>query len=155
MANAYVSITGPAMSTLVYLSATSPIVEKEVDFIESHPPLVKLASKVLRLQDDLGTATDELKRGDVLKAVQCYMNETGCSEEAGREHIQQLTRQWWKKLNLLRTSKNSPIPKNITEMILNLARSSHLVYLHGEDGHGVEGQVIMNVMTSMLLQPIP
>ncbi|XP_044508021.1 (R)-limonene synthase 1, chloroplastic-like [Mangifera indica] len=57
MENAYVSVTGPAISTLAYLSAANPIVEKEVEFIGNHPPLVKLASMAFRLQDDLGTAT--------------------------------------------------------------------------------------------------
>ncbi|KAJ0018983.1 hypothetical protein Pint_10001 [Pistacia integerrima] len=43
---------------------------------------------------------DEIKIGDVPKALQCHINDTGCYEEAAREHIKELMREGWKKVNL-------------------------------------------------------
>ena len=50
---------------------------------------------------------DELKRGDVPKSIQCYMNETGASEEDAREYIRCLISATWKKmmLKILRRSE--------------------------------------------------
>lgn len=40
----------------------------------------------------------ELKRGDVAKSIQCYMRETGASEEDARQHIQDLVTSTWMKI---------------------------------------------------------
>ncbi|KAJ0081049.1 hypothetical protein Patl1_10234 [Pistacia atlantica] len=44
--------------------------------------------------------TDEIKIGDVPKALQCHINDTGCSEEAAGERIKELMTEGWKKVNL-------------------------------------------------------
>ncbi|KAJ0017681.1 hypothetical protein Pint_11296 [Pistacia integerrima] len=151
--NAYLSITGPIIATLSYISSTNPILEKDLEFLESIPDIVKWSSLVFRLQDDLGTSPDEMKRGDVPKSIQCYMNDTGCSEEVAREYIKDLTRKIWKKINVYRAATNCPLPQPIVEMIINLVRTSHYFYQHG-DGHGGGGQEIKDVMFSSLFQAI-
>ena len=40
-----------------YLSGTNPIIEKELEFLESNPDLIHWSFKILRLQDDLGTSS--------------------------------------------------------------------------------------------------
>ncbi|XVF61830.1 hypothetical protein PTKIN_Ptkin08bG0162400 [Pterospermum kingtungense] len=64
--NAWISIAAPEIS---------------LKRLEEHSNIIYCTSMILRLADDLGTSSDELKRGDVPKSIQCYMNETGCSEE--------------------------------------------------------------------------
>ncbi|XP_031259011.1 (R)-limonene synthase 1, chloroplastic-like [Pistacia vera] len=151
--NAYLSITGPIIATLSYISSANPILEKDLEFLESIPDIVKWSSLVFRLQDDLGTSPDEIKRGDVPKSIQCYMNDTGCSEEVACKYIKDLTRKIWKKINVYRATTNCPLPQPIVEMIINLVRTSHYFYQHG-DGHGGGGQEIKDVMLSSLFQPI-
>ena len=41
----------------------------------------------------------ELKRGDVPKAIQCYMDETSASEEDALEYVRYLIYATWNKLN--------------------------------------------------------
>uniref|UniRef100_A0AAU7LMP8 Sabinene synthase n=1 Tax=Zanthoxylum ailanthoides TaxID=159071 RepID=A0AAU7LMP8_9ROSI len=154
MKNAWVSVAGPTVSLNAYLSATNPIVEKELEFLESKPDVVYWSSSILRLQDDLGTSPDEIKRGDVPKSIQCYMHETGASEEEGREYVKNLARQMWKKANLYRANENFPLSETTIELILNIARTSRFMYLHG-DGHGGQEQETMEVPLSLLYQPIP
>ncbi|XP_044497614.1 (R)-limonene synthase 1, chloroplastic-like [Mangifera indica] len=154
MKNAWITITGPTMTLVAYLSSKNPITEKELEYLESQPDLVYWASMVFRIQDDMGTSSDEVARGDVPKSVQCYMNDTNCSEEASREHMKHLVRQMWKKINFYRADKDCPLPKSTREMILNLVKTSHCVYLHG-DGHGIEGQEIKDVLSSLFFQSIP
>ena len=55
--NGLVSITGPLIITISYLSGTNPIIKKELEFLESNPDLVHWSCKIFRLQDDLGTST--------------------------------------------------------------------------------------------------
>ncbi|KAH9748316.1 hypothetical protein KPL70_004991 [Citrus sinensis] len=98
--------------------------------------------------------TDELKRGDVWKSIQCYMHETGVSEELAREHIKDLMRQMWKKVNAYRANKDSPLSQTTADFMLNLVRASHFMYLHG-DGHGVQNQETMDVAFTLLFRPIP
>nr|QBK56507.1 d-limonene synthase [Citrus japonica] len=152
--NGLVSITGPLIITISYLSGTNPIIKKELEFLESNPDIVHWSSKIFRLQDDLGTSSDEIQRGDVPKSIQCYMHETGASEEVAREHIKDMMRQMWKKVNAYTADKDSPLTRTTTEFLLNLVRMSHFMYLHG-DGHGVQNQETIDVGFTLLFQPIP
>ncbi|XVF25950.1 hypothetical protein REPUB_Repub13aG0258200 [Reevesia pubescens] len=87
MKNGWISITGPLIAIQASLFLTNQINQKELEFLERYPDLLYWSSVIFRLQDDLGTSSDELKRGDVAKSIQCYMHENGVSEEAAREHI--------------------------------------------------------------------
>nr|BAG74774.1 limonene synthase [Citrus trifoliata] len=152
--NGLVSIGGPMVTMTAYLSGTNPIIEKELEFLESNQDIIHWSFKILRLQDDLGTSSDEIQRGDVPKSIQCYMHETGASEEVAREHIKDMMRQMWKKVNAYRADKDSPLSQTTVEFILNVVRVSHFMYLHG-DGHGAQNQETMDVVFTLLFQPIP
>ncbi|KAH9727536.1 TPS27 [Citrus sinensis] len=156
--NAALSISGPLITITAYISATNPIIEKELEYLESNPDLIQWSSRILRLLNDLGTSSDEIQRGDVSKSIQCYMHETGASEEAAREHIKDLIRQMWKKvmMDVCRASndKDPPLFQTKNEIILNPLRVAHFIYLHG-DGHGAQKQETMDEVFALLFQPIP
>ncbi|KAK2642369.1 hypothetical protein Ddye_024132 [Dipteronia dyeriana] len=153
MKNAWISIANPILAVHSYISATNPIIEKELNYIESNPDLLYWVAKIDRLQDDLGTSSDELQRGDVLKAVQCYMNDTGSSEEVAREHVKHIVRMMWKKVNV-HCSTETDLSKLSIQLILNLVRMAHCIYLHG-DGHGVPDTVTKDQALSLLFEPLP
>ncbi len=93
----------------------------------------------------------ELERGDVPKSIQCYMNETGASEEDAREYIRSLISETWKKMNEEQAS-SSPFNQTFFEMSMNLARMAQFMYQHG-DGHGI-GSEIKDLVLSLLIKPI-
>ncbi|KAK0579342.1 hypothetical protein LWI29_024861 [Acer saccharum] len=152
MINAAKSIAGPMMVENAYLSAANPISEMEVEYLESIPDILQCISRIARLQNDLGTSSNELKRGDISKSIQCLMNETGASEEVARQHIKDLMRQLWKKVNAYRAA-DSILSETSIQLMFNLVRSSHCVYLYG-DGHAAQ-DVTMNLALPLLLEPIP
>ncbi|KAH9751675.1 Beta-myrcene/(E)-beta-ocimene synthase 2 [Citrus sinensis] len=152
--NGLVSIGGPMGIMTAYLSGTNPIIEKELEFLESNQDIIHWSCKIFRLQDDLGTSSDEIQRGDVPKSIECYMHETGASEEVAREHIKDMMRQMWKKVNAYRADKDSPLSQNTVDFMLTLVRMSHFMYLRG-DGHGAQNQETMDVASTWLFQPIP
>ena len=57
MKNAWISIANPILAVHSYISATNPIIEKELNYIESNPDLLYCVAKIDRLQDDLGTSS--------------------------------------------------------------------------------------------------
>ncbi|KAG8482111.1 hypothetical protein CXB51_027083 [Gossypium anomalum] len=79
MKNAWMLITGPLVAIKASLFVTNQTNQKELEFLESYPELLYWSS-------------DELKRGDVAKSIQCYMHENGVSEEVAREHVKNLMR---------------------------------------------------------------
>ncbi|KAH9699983.1 Beta-myrcene/(E)-beta-ocimene synthase 2 [Citrus sinensis] len=96
---------------------------------------------------------DELKRGDVPKSIQCYMHETGVSEDEAREHIRDLIAETWMKMNSARFGNPPYLPDVFIGMAMNLVRMSQCMYLYG-DGHGVQENTKDRVL-SLFIDPIP
>uniref|UniRef100_A0A3Q7FRD0 Terpene synthase metal-binding domain-containing protein n=1 Tax=Solanum lycopersicum TaxID=4081 RepID=A0A3Q7FRD0_SOLLC len=96
-----------------------------MEYLNKYPDIIRRCATVIRLINDLGTSADELKRSDVPKSIQCYMNEKSVSEEEAREHI-----------NLL--------IKEIT---------AHCMYQHG-DGQGIQNSHIKNQISKLLFEPL-
>lgn len=94
-----------------------------------------------------------MKRGDVPKSIQCYMYETGASEEDARKHISYLIEGTWKKLNE-DGAVESPLPETFIRIATNFARMAQCMYQHG-DGHGIEDGETKDRVLSLLIEPIP
>ncbi|KAL4312509.1 hypothetical protein GQ457_01G047540 [Hibiscus cannabinus] len=98
---------------------------------------------------------DELKRGDVPKSIQCYMHETGSSEEEAREYIKKLIDVTWKKMNGEYLSMtHSTSSSTFVQIALNVARMAQCMYQYG-DGHGVPDQETRHRVLSLLVSSIP
>ncbi|CAL9084311.1 unnamed protein product [Musa textilis] len=96
--NARVSVTVPLILTLAYCTGDD-LTQEALDDFQSCPEIARWPSMIFRLCDDLGTSTDELERGDVPKSIECYIHETGVSEDAAREHIRGLIKENWRAIN--------------------------------------------------------
>ncbi|KAF5450880.1 hypothetical protein F2P56_031196 [Juglans regia] len=152
--NAWVSISAPAILVHAYFAVTNRITKESCDFLDQeYPNIIRWSSMILRLMDDLGTSTDELERGDVPKSIQCYMNDTGVSEEDAREYIRSLIRATWKKFNKERTV-TSPFSETYIEVAMNLARMAQCMYQYG-DGHGSAESETKDRVLALLIHPIP
>nr|WBW04299.1 terpene synthase [Ficus erecta] len=96
----------------------------------------------------------ELQRGDVPKSMQCYMHETGASEEEARRHIEYLIEETWKQMNEDLVS-GFPFSEAFIEICMNIARVALSVYQHG-DGFGVHSHgETKDKIQSLLVNPIP
>ncbi|PQP91530.1 putative terpene synthase 9 [Prunus yedoensis var. nudiflora] len=115
--------------------------------------IVYWSSLMTRLSDDLGTSKAESERGDVAKAVECYMEEKGTYEEEAQHYINDLICYSWKKMNE-ESAKTSRIPNSIVKMSLNMARTAHSIFQHG-DGIGTSIGVTKDRLISLIANPIP
>ncbi|RVW71182.1 (-)-alpha-terpineol synthase [Vitis vinifera] len=138
LSNAWISISAPVILVHAFFFVTNPITEDALECMEQYCNIIRWSSIILRLSDDLGTSSDELKRGDVPKSIQCYMHETGACEEDAREHIKCLIGETWKKMNEDRVVE-SPFSQTFIGIAINLARMSQCMYQYG-DGHGVQNR---------------
>ncbi|EEF49371.1 (R)-limonene synthase, putative [Ricinus communis] len=150
--NAWISIAGPLLLVHAYFTITNEITSEGMDCLKDYPNIIRLSGTISRLTDDLGTASHESKRGDVPKAMQCYMHETGVSEEVAREHIESLIRETWKKINEEHFG-NSVFSQTFMRLAKNLGRMSHCMYENG-DGFGAQNRHTKERVVSLLIQPL-
>ncbi|XP_024038762.1 probable terpene synthase 9 isoform X4 [Citrus clementina] len=153
--NAWTSVAGPA--AIVHACLLPP---KEckltkhslINCLKDGYEVIYWSSQITRLSNDLGTSKVEIKRGDVVKSVQCCMNEKGISTEEARDRIQGLLNYSWKKLNENRIAKSNCLPNTLMKMCLNMARTAQCIYQH-EDGIGSSNGVTKDRLVSLILSP--
>ncbi|KAM7500251.1 hypothetical protein LguiA_024665 [Lonicera macranthoides] len=124
-----------------------------LDELELFTSVVEKSSMALRLLDDLGTSKDEMKKGDNPKSIQCYMHQTGASEDEAREHIRYLISENWKKMNEDRVFNDSAFNQTFVGIAMNVARMAQCMYGHG-DGHGNENLKTKDRVISLFIEPI-
>ncbi|PIN07401.1 Myrcene synthase [Handroanthus impetiginosus] len=141
--NAWISVAVPTFLYQVYFLVTNPIEKEAIKYLDEYHNIIRWSSMITRLADDIATAGDELERGDVSKSIQCYMNETGASDQKAQKAMRLLIWEAWKKLNTDRISS------------INLARVGQSMYQYG-DGFGCQHFETKNKdrIMSMLFDPI-
>ncbi|XP_075498829.1 terpene synthase 10-like [Primulina tabacum] len=150
--NGLVTIAGPLVSFYLYICCENPIEEKMLkDFIQVSD-LNRCMAIAVRLMDDLGTSPDEMKKGDVMKSIQCYMKEADCSEEEARDHVKYLFHETTKKFNRAMLS-NSLISKDVVESFMNAIRTAQCMY-HTGDRYGIPDEC-KELVLSLILESIP
>lgn len=86
-----------------------------------------------------------------MKVVQCYMNDTGASEEVSKGYVYRLVDETWKILNK-ELLGSFPFGEPFLSANSNLARTTQTVYQHG-DGLGLPENGTMDHLKSLLMEP--
>lgn len=94
----------------------------------------------------------EIKRGETINTISCYMRESGHSEVVAREYISKLIDETWKKMNA-QLEFESPFGRSFVETSMNLARITRCIYQYGDD-HSDPGVRSRNRISSLILEPI-
>nr|UUB32234.1 bornyl diphosphate synthase [Lavandula x intermedia] len=149
--NAKITITCPAIVSEIYFTFGASIDKAVIESMYKYHDILYLSGMLLRLPDDLGTAPFELKRGDVPKAVQCYMKERNAPEKEAREHIRFLIREAWKQMNTVMAT-DCPFTDDFAVAAANLGRVANFVYVDG-DGFGVQHSKIHQQMADLMFEP--
>nr|GMD23007.1 terpene synthase 10-like [Ipomoea batatas] len=136
--NAWISIGCPIILVHAFLHVNNPAeYDAALHCLTDYHEIIRLSSMILRLANDKGTSPDELKRGDVPKAIQCYMGEAKASVNDARGFIDLEMNEIWKKMNKFRLEGGSPFSGTFIEVAMNVARMAQCMYQHG-DGHGIK-----------------
>nr|AFP23130.1 monoterpene synthases [Picrorhiza kurrooa] len=147
---AWISISGPVLLFHAYFTMANPVNKNELQSLEQNDGIIRWPSMVLRLTDDLGTTSDEIKKGDVPKSIQCYMNENGRSEDEAREYIKCLIDESLKRMNK-EILMESPV-RDLVPAAMNLARISQSFYQYG-DGFGIPHRETKKNLVSLIVEP--
>ncbi|KAJ0755058.1 putative R-linalool synthase [Helianthus annuus] len=150
--NGWVSITGPIILIHIKLSTSITSTEEILQWFEESYDIVHHVGMLVRLADDLGTSSDELARGDTPKSIQCYMNESGATEDEARRYINMLIMETWKKLNKERENAKSQLLREFIDFAMDGVRAAQFTYGKG-DGHGRPNTNKSHVQ-SLLLNPV-
>ncbi|KAI3755025.1 hypothetical protein L1987_54818 [Smallanthus sonchifolius] len=150
--NAYVSIGGPIILAHVNCLTTFSSTEEMLRAMERAENIIRYSSLIFRLANDLGTSSEEIARGDIPKSIQCYMNDSGATEEEARMYIKGLILETWKKLNKERVCGYSEFSKEFLECATNVPRMTQFMYNDG-DGHG-HPYITESHVLSLLFNPI-
>nr|ABD77417.1 linalool synthase [Lavandula latifolia] len=150
---ARVSVTCPTIVSQMYFALPIPIGKPVIEIMYKYHDILYLSGMLLRLTDDLGTASFELKRGDVPKAVQCYMKERNVPENEAREHVKFLIREASKQMNTAMAT-DCPFTEDFAVAAANLGRVANFVYVDG-DGFGVQHSKIYEQIGTLMFEPYP
>ncbi|KAF7834256.1 terpene synthase [Senna tora] len=150
--NAWISVATNLVLVHVYFFIQHPIRKEDLDYIEEHPLLFRYSGTIVRLVDDLATSKDEMVRGDVPKAIQCYMNEFEACEEDSREYLKSMIRETWKKIN--EQVGKSCLCGSLKDLAMSIPRTAQWFYQYG-DGYGVQDNQTKSRILSLLMEPIP
>ncbi|EOA16290.1 hypothetical protein CARUB_v10004436mg [Capsella rubella] len=157
MQNGVISSSVPTILLHIFSVLSDHISDETLTVVsKKHHSVVRSCGTILRLANDLATSTEEIARGDSPKSVQCYMYETGASEEEAREHMQSMISDSWDIINSdFKTSYTSSLPLGFVATAANLNRVVQCIYRHG-DGHGSpEKTKIVDYIHSVLFNPVP
>ncbi|XP_019155652.1 PREDICTED: (-)-alpha-terpineol synthase-like [Ipomoea nil] len=153
--NAWITISCPLIFVHVffYVNNVNPA-EDSLHCLTDYHEIIRLSSMILRLANDKGTSPYEMKRGDVPKAIQCYMGETKASVNEARGFIDLEMNEIWKKMNKVRIEGCSPFSRTFIEAAMNIARMAQCMYQHG-DGHGIKNFETQTRIQTVLFEPFP
>ncbi|XP_024986107.1 R-linalool synthase QH1, chloroplastic-like [Cynara cardunculus var. scolymus] len=152
--NASVSISVPVgLMHCNFLTSNYTSTQEIQQCIQRSANIVHYSALILRLADDLGTSSDEMARGDNPKSIQCYMHETGATEDEARNYMKSLINKTWKKLTKERAGAAATCEFLMEfECATNLARMAPFMYSQG-DGYG-RPQLAKSNILSLLFNPI-
>ncbi|KAK1278252.1 hypothetical protein QJS04_geneDACA022710 [Acorus gramineus] len=152
--NAWFTISSPVLMVHTYFYITEDITNEALDGLKNYNGIVHQASILFRLVDDLGTSKHELQRGDVLKAVECYMLEKVVSKEVAVKHVRGIISEGWKKMNE-EYAAASLFHREFVEACMKEIRMAQCMYQYG-DGHCYPEQYGTKIrILFSLIQPIP
>ncbi|GER49943.1 terpene synthase 3 [Striga asiatica] len=96
----WVSSSGAVLLTHAYFLVTHNVTDEATKYISVYGNnLMRSPCTIFRLANDLSSSQEDGERGEVAKAVSCYMHETGSLVEDARVHIRKLIDQNWKQMN--------------------------------------------------------
>ncbi|XLU26814.1 hypothetical protein S245_062880, partial [Arachis hypogaea] len=117
------------------------------------PKIINAVSLMVRLANDLASHKFEQERKHVASAVECCMKQYGISQEEAYNRINKEISDCWKDINEECLNSHDIIPKPLINCILNLARSTEVIYENFEDKY-TNNELLKDHIAALLLDPI-
>nr|A0A142BX70.1 RecName: Full=Sesquiterpene synthase TPS1; AltName: Full=Beta-caryophyllene synthase; AltName: Full=Beta-copaene synthase; AltName: Full=Germacrene D synthase; AltName: Full=Terpene synthase 1; Short=XsTPS1 [Xanthium strumarium]AMP42987.1 germacrene D [Xanthium strumarium] len=126
------------------------VTEEPFKWALTFPPLIKSASVVSRIMDDIIGHKEEGKRKHVVSTVECYMKEHDVTEEYVYDLFKERVEDAWKDMNLeLLTCEN--IPLALKMRTINLARVIESIYKYDDNLKNVGAEIQDNIKSCFII----
>ncbi|GJV33722.1 sesquiterpene cyclase [Tanacetum coccineum] len=138
-----------------YVGRENMVTEESFKWVAKFPPLVNATCLILRLMDDIAgyrRYKEEQERDHVVSSIECYINETGASEEDAIKFLSKQVEDAWKVINK-ECLRPTEIPMSLTIPPLNLARVSDILY-KTHDAYNYAGEELISYIKSLLVHPL-
>ncbi|KAL7157080.1 hypothetical protein ABFS83_02G054000 [Erythranthe nasuta] len=134
--NAWISISAPVILSHAFFLVTNPIKKEAVRSLYEYHNI------------------DEMKRGDVPKSIECYMNESGAGREEAEAYVRCLINETWKEMNeeLIIITDSPLFERDFVRSAVDLGRMAQYIYQYG-DGHGIQFPEMKERIISLLFEP--
>ncbi|KAF1860001.1 hypothetical protein Lal_00027850 [Lupinus albus] len=143
MENAWISIGAPVAVTHVYFFVQHSFINEDFVYLKEHSNIIRFSVMIVHIANDLGTYKRENETGYTPKLIQCFMNETGASEEEACEYMKSMMHTPWKKMD--EEVCNSSLPESFKYIAINIAKMAMCLYQHG-DGHTIQDPIIKSLI---------
>nr|XP_024928165.2 (-)-germacrene D synthase-like isoform X1 [Ziziphus jujuba var. spinosa] len=141
-----------ALTTTSLLCMGEDATEEAFIWASKKPKIIKAASLIGRLINDINSHKFEQERGHCASAVECCMEQHGVEEEEAYKMLHQEIENAWKDINQ-EFMKPTAVVTPILYCALNLARVSDVIYKNG-DGY-TNSHLIKDTITLLLVDPVP
>ncbi|KAL6196427.1 hypothetical protein ACLB2K_032042 [Fragaria x ananassa] len=145
---------GSCMTIVLSLLGMNDNIPKDTfEWILKYPKIIRAASLIFRLMDDIEGCKSEKEQGDVASSIDCYMKQYRVSEEEAIDVFNKQIVEAWKDIN---EDLLQPIakPMYVLKRALNFTRNVDVVY-KGEDGFKYVGKVVKQGVAALFVDPLP
>ncbi|XP_022142732.1 (+)-gamma-cadinene synthase-like [Momordica charantia] len=145
--------SGYAVLATISFVGMGDIATREVfDWLSKHPKIIEASTMISRLMDDVMSYKFEQQREHVVSAVECYMEQYGCSEEEACVEFNKQVAEAWKDINEACLHPTT-VPMIFLMRVLNLSRVMALLYVD-EDGYTNSKGRTKFLIESLLVDPV-
>ncbi|XP_054778346.1 probable terpene synthase 2 [Prosopis cineraria] len=120
------------------------------EWLATDPKIIRTVSTIGRLKDDMVTHKFEQEREHVASGVDCCMNQFGASEEEAYKMLNDDIKNCWKDINEQCLNNPHNVPKSVLDCVINLARTSEVVYENQQDRF-TDGESLKHYVVQLLL----
>ncbi|KAK8448374.1 hypothetical protein SEVIR_7G042600v4 [Setaria viridis] len=146
--------SGLPMLTIVTLMGYGDVATQEVfEWVSSVPEMVRAGSQVTRFLNDLSSFKLGKHKKDMPSAVETYMIENGLKGEEAVAAISTLLENRWRILNEASMKIDFTLLP-AAQVVVNMARTNEIIYLHGRDGY-TSGDDLKDLVTTLFLKQVP
>ncbi|KAJ0090807.1 hypothetical protein Patl1_13870 [Pistacia atlantica] len=151
MSVALVTSAYQLLTTTSFVGMGDVATKEAFEWLFSYPKVLKAASIICRLMDDIVGHKHEQKRGHVASAIECYMKDHGVSEEETLKVFREQIANAWKDINEA-FLKPTAFPLPLLERILNFTRVIDLLYK--DDDCYTNSYLTKDHVASLLRDPV-
>ncbi|XP_050371154.1 (-)-germacrene D synthase-like [Argentina anserina] len=142
-----------AVTSFYALGEIASVTNDTMDWVLSDPKIVKAASVIGRLLNDIVGHKFEHEREHIASSVECYMNQYGVTEEKAKIELMKQVSDAWKDINGEWLQPSASIPKPLLWFIVNLARSAEVLYKN-VDVFTHSKTVLQGYLVSLYIEPL-